>query len=103
MRCQVESLIKKEIQYIFGRQIVSSRDCIQLSDEIFKRTKVQLNPNTLMRFFGLVKAEYPPSQSTLTILSKYCGFQSVDEVNAVRKDVSYDSKEIDDGKEDNVL
>jgi hypothetical protein len=103
MRCQVESLIKKEIQYIFGRQIVSSRDCIQLSDEIFKRTKVQLNPNTLRRFFGLVKAEYPPSQSTLTILSKYCGFQSVDEVNAVRKDVSYDSKEIDDSKEDNVL
>lgn len=80
MKLQVESLIKQEIENVFGRRIVSSRDCIQLSDEIFHRTKLQLNPNTLRRFFGLVKADHPPSNSTLTILSKYCGYQSVDDV-----------------------
>jgi hypothetical protein len=86
MRVAIESAIKEEIVNIFGRRIVSSRDCIQLSDEIFHKTKLQLNPNTLRRFFGLVKAVYPPSHSTLTILSKYCGFQSVDEVAIIRND-----------------
>lgn len=88
MRMEVESVIKGEIQNIFGRRIVSSRDCIQLSDEIFQKTKFQLNPNTLRRFFGLVKAPFPPSHSTLTILSKYCGFQSVDDFQMVRRNVA---------------
>lgn len=85
MKIQVEPIIKQEIENVFGRRIVSSRDCIQLSDQIFTRTKAQLNPNTLRRFFGLVKADYPPSHSTLTILSKYCGFQSIDEINTITK------------------
>ena len=83
---QVDSLIKGEIENIFGRRIVSSRDCNQLSDQIYHKTNLQLNPNTLRRFFGLVKAPYPPSHSTLTILSQYCGFQSVDEFQVVRKE-----------------
>lgn len=86
MRYQVEALIKNEIEYVFGRSIVSSRDCIQLSYDVFQKTKCQLNPNTLRRFFGLVKATYPPSYSTLTILSKYCGFHSIDEVVTLHKD-----------------
>ena len=98
MKLQVESLIKQEIEHVFGRRIVSSRDCIQLCDEIFNRTKLQLNPNTLRRFFGLVKAEYPASYSTLTILSKYCGFQSVDEMKTINKE---DSPE--DTNHDNFL
>ena len=86
MSLQVESTIKQEIQNVFGRRIVSSRDCIQLSEEIFHKTKTQLNPNTLRRFFGLVKAENSPSNSTLTILSQYCGFQSLDEVTTINKE-----------------
>ena len=86
MKYQVEALIKTEIEHIFGRSIVSSRDCIQLSYDVYQKTKCQLNPNTLRRFFGLVKATYPPSHSTLTILSKYCGFHSVDEVVVLKKE-----------------
>jgi hypothetical protein len=86
MRYKVEALIKNEIEHVFGRSIVSSRDCIQLSYDVFQKTKCQLNPNTLRRFFGLVKATYPPSYSTLTILSKYCGFHSIDEVATLRKE-----------------
>ena len=88
MKFHVQTLIKKEIEHVFGRRIVSSRDCIQLSDEIYHKTKVQLNPNTLRRFFGLVKAEYATSYSTLTVLSRYCGFQSVDEVQQVKKELA---------------
>ena len=80
MRREMENIIKTETEYVFGRRVVSSRDCIDLSDEIYQRTRTQVNPNTLRRFFGLVKAPYSPSQSTLTILSKYCGFHSAEEV-----------------------
>jgi len=97
MRVAIESAIKEEIVNVFGRRIVSSRDCIQLSDEIYHKTKLQLNPNTLRRFFGLVKAAYPPSHSTLTILSKYCGFQSVDEVAIKRNDNYTEEDAIVDG------
>ena len=80
-----KAAIKDEIESVFGRCITSYRDCIDLSDDIFRKTQKQLNPNTLRRIFGLVKAEYPPSQSTLSILSGYCGFYSVDEFYALKQ------------------
>ena len=86
MRPDLNSVIKNEIEFVFGRRVVSSRDCIELSEAIFNRTQHQLNPNTLRRFFGLVKANYAPSQSTLTILSKYCGFNSVEDVYNVKQE-----------------
>lgn len=86
MQSGLSSVIKNEIEYVFGRRVVSSRDCIELSDAIYSRTQHQLNPNTLRRFFGLVKASYPPSQSTLTILSRYCGFNSVEDVYNVKQE-----------------
>lgn len=100
MRSQPENVssIKVETEYVFGRRIVTSRDCIDLCDEIFQRTKSQLNPNTLRRFFGLVKASYPPSQATLTILSKYCGYGSIDEVLATRQEIDTTAPEKIDEK-----
>jgi len=79
MRLNVVSL-KKELENSFGRRIKSSRDCIQMVEDIYHKTGETVNSNTLRRFFGLVKAEYPASTSTLTILSKYCGFNSFDEI-----------------------
>lgn len=77
--------VKKEIENVFGRRILSNRDCIQLSDAIFERTHFKVNPNTLRRFFGLVKSKYSPSVSTLSILSKFCGFQSFDDIVSVHE------------------
>jgi hypothetical protein len=88
MRSGLENIIKLEIEHIFGRRIVSSRDCIQLSDEIYRKTEFQLNPNTLRRFFGLVKTDYPASLSTLNILSNYCGFGSIEDVHSFKKEKS---------------
>src|SRR6476661_7804654 len=74
------SILKQEIQDHFGRPLATSRDCIQLSEELFQKTSFKVNPNTLRRFFGLVKATYPPSSATLSILSKFCGFDSLEEL-----------------------
>lgn len=83
MKQNLLASLKKEIENSFGRKINSSRDCIQLVDDIYQKTGDTVNANTLRRFFGLVKADYPPSSSTLTILSRYCGFNSTDEIRQV--------------------
>jgi len=58
-------------------------------EDIYHKTGETVNANTLRRFFGLVKADYPASSSTLTILSKYCGFNSLDEIEHLSfKDIS---------------
>jgi hypothetical protein len=80
MKQSLLSSLKKELENSFGRKIVSSRDCIQMVEDIYRKTGETVNANTLRRFFGLVKADYPASSSTLTILSKYCGFNSLDEI-----------------------
>jgi hypothetical protein len=80
MTSDLGTVIRQEIEHVFGRQIISSRDCIDLSADIFVKTQHQLNSNTLRRFFGLVKADYPPSKLTLRIFSRYCGFHSVEDI-----------------------
>jgi hypothetical protein len=85
IRPEYEAAIKDETETIFGRSIGSYRDCIDLSEDIFRKTQKQLNANTLRRIFGLVKADYPPSLATLTILSTYCGFYSVEELYNVKQ------------------
>lgn len=94
MEQNLEIAIKSEIEQVFGRRVVSSRDCIELSDDIYHKTKFQLNSNTLRRFFSLVKAAYPPSQSTLSILSKYCGFHSTEDLLNIKKHVTSTSDDI---------
>jgi hypothetical protein len=80
MKQNLLASLKKELENSFGRKIVSSRDCIQMVEDIYQKTGDTINANTLRRFFGLVKADYPPSSSTVTILSRYCGFNSMDDI-----------------------
>ncbi|MEP6746607.1 MAG: hypothetical protein ABJB86_02715 [Bacteroidota bacterium] len=84
LRQEKEAAIKLEIKNVFGRNIKTSGDCIDLSNEIYNKIRKKINANTLRRFFGLVKADYLPSFSTLSILSGYCGFGSVDEVGSAQ-------------------
>ncbi|HWJ91603.1 MAG TPA: hypothetical protein VNR87_10865, partial [Flavisolibacter sp.] len=78
-------VLVEEIEETFGKRVSTSRDCIQLCEDIYFKTSFSINPNTLRRCFGLVKADYPPSSSTLNILSRYCGFDSVEEILSLRK------------------
>ncbi len=66
-------------------------------EDIYRKTGETVNANTLRRFFGLVKADYPASSSTLTILSKYCGFNSIDEIGQLS---SKDNADDDVNKEE---
>lgn len=75
--------LRRELEHSFGRKIVSSRDCLQMVEDIYQKTGYSINANTLRRFFGLVKTSYSASPSTLTILCKYCGFNSIDEIENI--------------------
>ena len=99
MKQSLLSSLKKELEHSFGRKIVSSRDCIQMVEDIYRKTGETVNANTLRRFFGLVKADYPASSSTLTILSRYCGFNSLDEI----EQLSLKSHSDDDVNKEEVL
>jgi hypothetical protein len=99
MKQNLLASLKKELENSFGRKIISSRDCIQMVEDIYQKTGDTINANTLRRFFGLVKAEYPPSSSTVTILSRYCGFNSMDEIEQLS---SVDNPELNINKEEVV-
>lgn len=75
--------LRKELENSFGRKVLSSRDCLQMVDDIYQKTGYTINTNTLRRFFGLIKTDYNPSPSTLAILLKYCGFNSIDELQKI--------------------
>jgi len=75
--------LKKELENSFGRKVLSSRDCLQMVDDIYQKTGYTINTNTLRRFFGLVRTNYSASPSTLSILLKYCGFNSLDELEKI--------------------
>src|SRR5215216_3358897 len=83
MKQEALAALRKELEQNFGRKITSYRDCVQLVDDIYQKTESAVNVNTLRRFFGLVKTAYNPSPSTLSIFSKYCGFNSIDDLENI--------------------
>lgn len=50
-----------------------------MSEEVFRKISVNINANTLRRYFGLIKSVTRPSFTTLDILSRFCSFSSFDE------------------------
>jgi hypothetical protein len=92
------NLLKHEIERVFGRPVISYRECLLLSEEIYEKTSFKISHNTLRRFFGLVKAEYRPSSSTIDILTNYCGFKSLDELIRKRAAAAqeYDRRPVQD-------
>jgi hypothetical protein len=83
MKPEAITALKKELEKNFGRKITSYRDCLQLVDDIYNKTESTVNVNTLRRFFGLVRTAYNPSPATLSIFSKYCGFNSIDDLENI--------------------
>lgn len=66
--------LQKNVGKQFGKQISSSTDCDQLARLLTRNANVNLSPQTLRRFFGLVKSESKTSHFTLDILSRFCGY-----------------------------
>jgi hypothetical protein len=76
--------LQQEVVQVFGQPVTSISDCYVLAEMIFKKTGLKISVNTLRRFFHLITAKYPPSQNTLAILVKSCGFQSYAEFEQVQ-------------------
>ena len=76
MRKEHQLALRKEVERIYGKKIVAYADCLQLTKEIAQKTGFRINVNTARRFFGVVQATYPPSLTTLEIISQYAGFRS---------------------------
>jgi hypothetical protein len=76
MRDANDTLLQREVEKKYGKKVLTYSDCLHLTSEISKKTGFRINVSTIRRFFGLVKANYPPSPSTRDILAKFIGFNS---------------------------
>ncbi len=68
--------LKEEIVVKLGREVSSRGDCELLSAQIERATGINLNYNTLRRFFRLDKQEVKARESTLDALSRFLGYRS---------------------------
>src|SRR5690554_2180284 len=67
--------LKDELELRFGRAIKYSKDCRQLSDQIFEITSRRLSESTIKRFFGIISTVFKPSQYTLDTFSIFLGYE----------------------------
>lgn len=72
--------LRKEIQTRFGRNLVFASDCNELSHHIYKSIRVQISAQTLRRLFGFIEDGTEPSDSTISYLLQYCGFNTMNEL-----------------------
>lgn len=70
----INHLQKRVIKH-FGKQISTATDCEKLADALKQNFNANISPQTLRRFFGLIKSTSKTSIFTLDLLSKYCGFR----------------------------
>lgn len=70
-------LLKEKIQEAFGKHILSHKECLELSQDVYNKTGTLISVNTLRRLFGLIKGNHLPSFSTQTTLAEYCGYNSL--------------------------
>ncbi len=68
--------IKDSIETSFGKKIMYSKDCIELSEDIYKKIQVKISFQTLRRLFGFIKDGVKISNTSLHYLSLYCGYES---------------------------
>lgn len=54
----------------------SNQDFIELSEQIFAKTRVNLSPSTLKRVWGRVRYSGKPSTTTLDTLAKFSGYEN---------------------------
>ena len=65
----------EEVEKKYGEKISTANDCKYLSQEINDSINELISDSTLRRFFGLLSASSKPSAVTLSILSRFVGFE----------------------------
>ncbi len=72
--------LRNKIQSTYGEEILFSKDCIPLSEDLFSRIKSKISPQTLRRLFGFIKDEIKISNTSLQLLSNYCGYENYNDL-----------------------
>ena len=67
--------LQRKIVKRYGKQISTATDCEKLADALKQDFNANISPQTLRRFFGLIKSTSKTSIFTLDLLSNYCGFK----------------------------
>jgi hypothetical protein len=67
--------LRSLMQFTFGRKILNTNDCQELSKHVFKKIKINISLDTCRRFFGIISSKNQPSIYTLDIFAKYIGFE----------------------------
>lgn len=67
--------LQKTVEKQFGKKISTATDCVYLSEAVKEKLSVKISPQTLRRFFNLIKSNSGCSLFTLNLLARYCGFQ----------------------------
>lgn len=73
-------VLKEEVQKRFGKDVISSYECVQLSEHIYKVTENNISAQTLRRFLGFIKDGTQPSTYTVSVLMSYCNIDSIEEL-----------------------
>ena len=72
--------LKKCIQNTLGQEILYSKDCILLEEDIFDNIHLKISAQTLRRLFGFLADKVQISNTSLKHLSNYCGYTSYNEL-----------------------
>jgi len=68
-------LLRKHVRNKVDKDNFYAKDCVDLSEQIYAKTRRQVSSTTIKRFFGLIKSEFKPSKYTLDSLSEFVGFK----------------------------
>ncbi len=68
------TFLKNKVEQRAEMSITKGNHCKQLSEEIFKKLRIEISYQSLRRFFGFIDQAGAPNLQTLDILAKYCGY-----------------------------
>lgn len=82
-----------QLEAAVGRKLRTPKDFKQLSDMVEARTGEQLSYNTMRRVWGIVGGDTQPRHATLSILSRFLGYQEWDGFVAANSEEADNEKE----------
>ena len=64
------------VQKTFGSNVMFSKDCILLSDDIYDNIQVRISAQTLRRLMNFIDDGVKISNTSLNYLAVYCGYEN---------------------------
>jgi hypothetical protein len=71
----MKNLLIENIHNRFGRKILFSSECEELSEHIYQSIEIKISAQTLRRILGFIKSDVKQSTRILNAISIYCGYK----------------------------